>query len=87
ELGVKLLLRDSRGVSLTPEGVKVLEHAEQMLDTLQVLKQSIQAPSSKVGLATANTSSGDSNCAVSPAGNGGLPSLIAISTPSARNDA
>lgn len=49
ELGVKLFLRDSRGVSLTPEGVKVLEHAEQMLDTLQVLKQSIQAPSSKVG--------------------------------------
>ncbi|WMN19325.1 LysR family transcriptional regulator [Pseudomonas piscis] len=49
ELGVKLFRRDSRGVSLTPEGLKVLEHAEQMLDTLQVLKQSIEAPSSKVG--------------------------------------
>ncbi|WP_409299776.1 LysR family transcriptional regulator [Pseudomonas sp. KCJK8993] len=49
ELGVKLFRRDSRGVSLTPEGVKVLEHAEQMLDTLQVLKQSIEAPSCKVG--------------------------------------
>ncbi|WP_339070851.1 LysR family transcriptional regulator [Pseudomonas idahonensis] len=49
ELGVKLFLRDSRGVSLTPQGLKVLEHAEQMLDTLQVLKQSIEAPSSKVG--------------------------------------
>lgn len=49
ELGVKLFLRDSRGVSLTPQGLKVLEHAEQMLDTLHLLKQSIEAPSSKVG--------------------------------------
>lgn len=49
ELGVKLFLRDSRGVSLTPDGLKVLDYAEQMLDTMQSLKQSIEAPSSKVG--------------------------------------
>ena len=36
DLGVKLLLRDSRGVSLTPEGSKVLEHAERMLETGQM---------------------------------------------------
>ncbi|MDM8191208.1 LysR family transcriptional regulator [Pseudomonas koreensis] len=49
ELGVKLFLRDSRGVSLTPEGLKVLEYAEQMLDTMAALKQSIETRSSKVG--------------------------------------
>ncbi|MGE7956840.1 LysR family transcriptional regulator [Pseudomonas sp. NPDC089530] len=49
ELGVKLFLRDSRGVTLTPEGLKVLDYAEQMLDTLQALKQSIETRSSKVG--------------------------------------
>ncbi|MGE1173486.1 LysR family transcriptional regulator [Pseudomonas sp. BW7P1] len=49
ELGVKLFVRDSRGVSLTPEGLKVLDYAEQMLDTLQALKQSIETRSSKVG--------------------------------------
>ncbi|KII35803.1 LysR family transcriptional regulator [Pseudomonas fluorescens] len=49
ELGVKLFLRDSRGVSLTPEGLKVLEYAEQMLDTMSALKQSIETRSSKVG--------------------------------------
>lgn len=49
ELGVKLFLRDSRGVSLTPEGLKVLEYAEQMMDTMQALKQSIETRSSKVG--------------------------------------
>lgn len=49
ELGVKLFLRDSRGVSLTPEGLKVLDYAEQMLDTLQGLKQSLETSSSKVG--------------------------------------
>ena len=49
ELGVKLFLRDSRGVSLTPEGLKVLDYAEQMLDTMQALKQSIETRSSKVG--------------------------------------
>ncbi|MFW9082893.1 LysR family transcriptional regulator [Pseudomonas sp. P2757] len=49
ELEVKLFLRDSRGVSLTPEGLKVLEYAEQMLDTMQALKQSIKTRSCKVG--------------------------------------
>lgn len=49
ELGVKLFLRDSRGVSLTPEGLKVLDYAEQVLDTMSALKQSIETRSSKVG--------------------------------------
>ncbi|AZD14427.1 LysR family transcriptional regulator [Pseudomonas chlororaphis] len=49
ELGVKLFLRDSRGVTLTPEGLKVLDYAEQMMDTMQALKQSIETRSSKVG--------------------------------------
>ena len=49
ELGVKLFLRDSRGVSLTPEGLKVLDYAEQMMDTMQALKQSIETRSSKAG--------------------------------------
>ena len=42
ELGVKLFLRDSRGVKLTPEGLKVLDYAERMLDTMQALKQSLE---------------------------------------------
>lgn len=41
ELGTRLFLRDSKGVSLTPEGQKVLEYAERMIDTMQDLKQSI----------------------------------------------
>ncbi|WP_439858940.1 LysR family transcriptional regulator [Pseudomonas sp. MBLB4136] len=41
ELGVRLFLRDSKGVSLTPEGQKVLEYAERMIDTMQALKQAI----------------------------------------------
>ena len=49
ELGVKLFLRDSRGVSLTPEGVKVLDYAEQMMVTMRGLKQSLETTSSKVG--------------------------------------
>ena len=49
ELGVKLFLRDSRGVSLTPEGLKVLDYAEQMMVTMQGLKQSLETTSSKVG--------------------------------------
>lgn len=49
ELGVKLFLRDSRGVSLPPEGLKVLDYAEQMMDTMQALKHSIETSSSKVG--------------------------------------
>src|SRR5471032_1410992 len=48
ELGVKLFLRDSRGVSLTPEGLKVLDYAEQMMVTMQGLKQSLET-TSKVG--------------------------------------
>ena len=49
ELGVKLFLRDSRGVSLTPDGMKVLDYAEQMMVTMQGLKQSLETTSSKVG--------------------------------------
>ena len=49
ELGVKLFLRDSRGVSLTPDGVKVLDYAEQMMVPMQGLKQSLETTSSKVG--------------------------------------
>ncbi|AIG05337.1 LysR family transcriptional regulator [Pseudomonas fluorescens] len=49
ELGVKLFLRDSRGVSLTPDGMKVLDYAEQMMVTLQGLKQSLETTSSKIG--------------------------------------
>ncbi|KPA88578.1 LysR family transcriptional regulator [Pseudomonas sp. RHF3.3-3] len=49
ELGVKLFLRDSRGVKLTPEGLKVLDHAERMLDTMQALKHAIEPGSTKVG--------------------------------------
>lgn len=41
ELGVKLFLRDSRGVSLTPDGLKVLDYAEQMMVTMQGLKLSL----------------------------------------------
>lgn len=49
ELGVKLFLRDSRGVSLTPEGLKVLDYAEQMMVTMQGLKQSLETTSSRSG--------------------------------------
>lgn len=41
DLGVKLFLRDSRGVSLTPEGQRVLEYAEKMVNTMHHLRQSI----------------------------------------------
>ncbi|WBG62923.1 LysR family transcriptional regulator [Pseudomonas citronellolis] len=43
DLGVKLFVRDSRGVTLTPEGHQVLEYAERMLDTAQSLRQAIDA--------------------------------------------
>ncbi len=49
DLGVRLLLRDSRGVSLTPEGSKVLEYAQQMLDTAKALKQSLDSDRTKTG--------------------------------------
>lgn len=50
ELGLRLFVRDSRGVSLTPEGVKVLDYAEQMLEVQRALKQSLANPSSQRGL-------------------------------------
>jgi DNA-binding transcriptional LysR family regulator len=49
ELGVRLFLRDSRGVSLTPEGLKVLDYAEQMLETAKTLKQSLDSNRQKTG--------------------------------------
>lgn len=45
ELGAKLFLRDTKGVLLTPEGERVLDYAEQMIDTMRALKQSISATS------------------------------------------
>ncbi|WP_454764101.1 LysR family transcriptional regulator [Cupriavidus campinensis] len=41
DLGVKLFLRDSRGVTLTPEGQHVLEYAEKMVNTMHHLRQSL----------------------------------------------
>jgi len=49
DLGVRLLRRDSRGVSLTAEGEKVLEHAERMLDTAKAMKQSLDSDRAKTG--------------------------------------
>ena len=46
ELGVKLFVRDSRGVTLTPEGDKVLAYAERMMDTMHALKQSLDTGAS-----------------------------------------
>lgn len=43
DLGVKLFLRDSRGVSLTPQGQQVLEYAERMVNTMHRLRQSIDS--------------------------------------------
>ncbi|WP_434456221.1 LysR family transcriptional regulator [Stutzerimonas urumqiensis] len=50
ELGVQLFLRDSRGVTLTGEGVRVLEYAEQVMDTMQAMKQAISQPGEAGGL-------------------------------------
>lgn len=36
-------------MKLTPEGLKVLDYAEQMIDTMQALKQSLETRSSKAG--------------------------------------
>lgn len=44
EMGVRLFLRDSKGVSLTPEGQRVLEYAERIMDTLQSMKDVIRDP-------------------------------------------
>ncbi len=49
ELGVKLFVRDSRGVTLTPEGDKVLAYAERMMDTMHALKQSLDTGASTQG--------------------------------------
>lgn len=44
ELGERLFVRDSKGVELTPQGLRVLEYAEHMLDTLHKLKTAIKDP-------------------------------------------
>ncbi|WP_213876730.1 LysR family transcriptional regulator [Pseudomonas sp. dw_358] len=44
ELDTKLFMRDSKGVMLTPEGQRVLEYAEHMMDTLHHLKAAIKDP-------------------------------------------
>ncbi|SCX77434.1 MULTISPECIES: LysR family transcriptional regulator [unclassified Pseudomonas] len=50
ELGLRLFVRDSRGVSLTPEGLKVLDYAQQMLDVQRALKQSLDTSTPQQGL-------------------------------------
>lgn len=50
ELGLRLFVRDSRGVSLTPEGLKVLDYAEQMLEVQRELKRSLDNTSPQQGL-------------------------------------
>lgn len=45
EMGVRLFVRDSRGVSLTTEGARVLEYAEHIMDTMQGMKDAIRDPS------------------------------------------
>lgn len=44
EMGVRLFVRDSKGVSLTSEGLRVLEHAEHIMDTMQSMKAAIKDP-------------------------------------------
>ena len=44
EMGVRLFVRDSKGVSLTPEGQRVLEYAEHIMDTMQTMKAAIKDP-------------------------------------------
>lgn len=50
ELGVQLFLRDSKGVTLTSEGQRVLGYAEHMMDTMQALKQAISNAGETRGL-------------------------------------
>ncbi len=42
EMGVRLFVRDSKGVSLTSEGQRVLEYAERIMDTMQSMKAVIR---------------------------------------------
>lgn len=44
EMGVRLFVRDSKGVSLTPEGQRVLEYAERIMDTMQSMNAAIKDP-------------------------------------------
>ncbi|SCX77353.1 MULTISPECIES: LysR family transcriptional regulator [unclassified Pseudomonas] len=44
EMGVRLFVRDSKGVSLTSEGQRVLEYAERIMDTMQSMKAVIKDP-------------------------------------------
>lgn len=44
EMGVRLFVRDSKGVSLTSEGVRVLEYAEHIMETMQSMKAAIKDP-------------------------------------------
>jgi DNA-binding transcriptional LysR family regulator len=44
EMGVRLFVRDSKGVSLTSEGQRVLEYAEHIMDTMQSMKAAIKDP-------------------------------------------
>ena len=44
EMGVRLFVRDSKGVSLTTEGLRVLEYAEHIMDTMQSMKDAIKDP-------------------------------------------
>jgi DNA-binding transcriptional LysR family regulator len=44
EVGVRLFVRDSKGVSLTSEGLRVLEYAEHIMETLQGMKAAIRDP-------------------------------------------
>ncbi|WP_458127589.1 LysR family transcriptional regulator [Pseudomonas sp. Z2-11] len=44
ELGVRLFVRDSKGVSLTSEGQRVLEYAERIMDTMHSMKAVIKDP-------------------------------------------
>ncbi|HEX8596145.1 MAG TPA: LysR family transcriptional regulator [Pseudomonas sp.] len=44
EMGVRLFVRDSKGVSLTSEGQRVLEYAEHIMDTMQTMKAAIKDP-------------------------------------------
>ena len=44
EMGVRLFVRDSKGVSLTSEGQRVLEYAERIMDTVQSMKAVIKDP-------------------------------------------